>query len=263
MQQYEGTLEIDQDTGIATFTTRGLVHGSLIRVLRVTHLPTPVPEGVSIDLVAIRNVTSYTPLEISEQDEHHDPATCLYGHIDGVCAGDAFQLAKGERKTHIESFQEWLDDDITPVERNRCPRCTKVHTSADYTKWGSYTLIVSHEYIVWTRTSQQTYAHRGRMQYLGQGRSPFKYQLTFNARGPDRSTSARFGGTQMIDARNIVKLEEVDLNPGKRYADEIDRDMKRELCTRARTQSGTMTTYTSCGDLPCDVLHAAVIECLA
>jgi hypothetical protein len=114
-------LEIDQDTGIATFTTRGLVHGSPIRVLRVTHLPVPVPEGVSIDLVAIRNVTSYTPLEISEQDERHDPATCLYGHIDGVCAGDAFRLDKIERKPPAESFQEWLDDDITPVPAEEVP----------------------------------------------------------------------------------------------------------------------------------------------
>jgi hypothetical protein len=52
----QGHLHIDYDQGTATFVSGG------ITVLRVTHLPTPVPPNVSIDLVAIRNVTSYTPV---------------------------------------------------------------------------------------------------------------------------------------------------------------------------------------------------------
>jgi hypothetical protein len=54
------------------------------------------------------------------------------------------------------------------------------------------------------------------------------YQLTFNARGPDRSTKGRFAGTQTLDARSIVKIKEVDRDPSKRYVDEIDRNMKRD-----------------------------------
>lgn len=197
-----GELVIDHVNGVATFKD-----GWGRPILRVTHLPRPVPFDVGIDLVAISNITSYTPLSMQEP-------------------------APGQ---HVESFREWHDEGIVPVGRTiradyqeeRCDVCTKVHTSADFTKWGPFTFIVGHDYIIWTRNSQQTYAHRGRMQYLGQGPSDFKYQLTFNARGPDRSTSDQFGGTQVLDARNIVKLEDVERDPSKRYVDEIDRDMKR------------------------------------
>jgi hypothetical protein len=53
----DGELHIDLINGTATFRDH---FGAII--LRVTHLPTPVPSNVSIDLVAIRNVTSYTPI---------------------------------------------------------------------------------------------------------------------------------------------------------------------------------------------------------
>lgn len=252
-----GELIIDHENGVATFKD-----GWGRTILRVTHLPTPVPLDVGIDLVAIRNVTSYTPLTMRE----------LAPPI-GI-------------PRHTESFKEWLDDGIVPVAQHReksalaewlerqsgegmvkfdlpCPICRKAHVSADFTKWGPYTLVKDHEYIIWTRTSQQKYAHRGRMQFLGQGPSDFKYQLTFNARGPDRSTDDQFGGTQMLDARNIVKLEEVERDPSKRYVDETDRDMKRELCLRARTRNGTTTTSTSCGGLHLAALPAEVTECPA
>jgi hypothetical protein len=124
-----------------------------------------------------------------------------------------------------------MQEDAPPLgdePDERCPVCTRIHTSGEYTKWGPYTFVQSHEYIVWTRNSQQTYAHRGRMQFLGGGASSFKYQLAFNARGPNRSTRNQFAGTQTLDARNIVKVEEVDVDPAKRYVDEIDRDMKRD-----------------------------------
>ena len=52
-----GHLSIDADNGTAEFRDG---HGNTI--LRVTHLPTPVPPDVMIDLVAIRNLTSYTPI---------------------------------------------------------------------------------------------------------------------------------------------------------------------------------------------------------
>jgi hypothetical protein len=52
-----GHLFIDQDKGQVEFKD---AHDRVI--LRVTHLPTPIPPNVMIDLVAIRNVTSYTKL---------------------------------------------------------------------------------------------------------------------------------------------------------------------------------------------------------
>jgi len=72
---YQGVLEIDYANGTITFNSGG------IRVLRVTHLDTPVPKGMSVDMVAIRNVTSYSPLRVE----------------------------------HVESFQEWIDESIEPA----------------------------------------------------------------------------------------------------------------------------------------------------
>jgi hypothetical protein len=176
-------------------------------ILRVTHLPTPVPPNVMIDLVAIRNVTSYTPITIQP---------------------DA-QIVKGGQ-TEYERPEDYHREarEPDPDYDERCPVCTRIHTSADYTKWGIFTFITAHEYIIWTRTSQQTYAHRGRMQYMGRGPNENRYHLTFNARGPDRTHKDQYGGTQTLDARNIIKVEEVDRNPAKRYVDEIDRTMKKD-----------------------------------
>jgi hypothetical protein len=187
--KHDGTLIIDHDNGVIKFTQGDdPVDGEAI-LLRVTHLREPIPDNVLIDLVALDNLTSYTPLQ-------------------------------GNIKTVLQ-----IDN---PMQDDRCPVCTKVHTSADYTKWGPFTFIPAHEYIIWTRNNQQTYAHRGRMQYFGRGPNDPKYQLTFNARGPERSTKGNYGGTQTLDARNIIKLEEVERDPSKRYVDEVDRDMKRE-----------------------------------
>jgi hypothetical protein len=55
-QILKGHLEIDLDNGVATFTSGG------IRVLRITHLPDPIPKGMSIDVTAISQLTSYTPM---------------------------------------------------------------------------------------------------------------------------------------------------------------------------------------------------------
>jgi hypothetical protein len=66
------------------------------------------------------------------------------------------------------------------------------------------------------------------MQFLGTGKPGIKYQLIFNARGPNRSTGSQYAGTQSIDARNIVKVEEVECIPAERYTDKIDRDMRRD-----------------------------------
>lgn len=192
-----GMLRIDLLNGLVTF------HDGWHRVvLRVSHLPEPVPAEVLIDVVALNNLTSYTPLQ-----------------------GEALDRTSG-RKPHIESFQEWIDKGIEPVKDDLvCPVCHRVHEATDFFMWGEYRFTKGHDYIIWTRNGQQTYAHRGRMQFIGP--SAPRYRLTFNARGPDRNRKGQYGGTQVIDARNVVKLEEVDIDPKKRYVDQIDRDMKR------------------------------------
>jgi hypothetical protein len=194
----EGALYIDAKNGVITFLDRD---GN--RLLRVTHLPTPIPPNVMVDVTAIRNVTSYNLIDPPPLSDR--PVSADLG-------------ANG-----LVSKESWDENPDL-----RCPVCTRIHTSGEYVKWGPYTFIQGHEYIVWTRNSQQTYAHRGRMQFLGRGTSSFRYQLAFNARGPDRSTSNKFGGTQQLDARNIVKVEEVEVIPSERYVDEIDRSMKRD-----------------------------------
>lgn len=50
---YSGELSIDYDNGIITFTSQDT------RILRVTHLPLPI--GVTIDMVALPELTSYGP----------------------------------------------------------------------------------------------------------------------------------------------------------------------------------------------------------
>ena len=77
-QILKGHLEIDLANGTATFTSGGF------RVLRITHLPDPVPQNVSIDIVALPALTSYTPIRVEVK--------------------------------HVESFQEWIDDNIEPVD---------------------------------------------------------------------------------------------------------------------------------------------------
>jgi hypothetical protein len=83
----DGELFIDADRGTAEFKD-GL--GRVI--LRVTHLPTPIPPNIMIDLVAIRNVTSCTPLNPQDEERPEDhwreareaslarhPSTGIYG----------------------------------------------------------------------------------------------------------------------------------------------------------------------------------------
>jgi len=54
--EYWGTLDIDHVNGVVTFTFNGR------RLLRITHLPDPIPAGKTIDLVALEALTSYTPI---------------------------------------------------------------------------------------------------------------------------------------------------------------------------------------------------------
>lgn len=70
--------QIDRDNGVITVSSHG------IRLLRITHLPDPVPQNVSIDIVALPALTSYTPIRVEVK--------------------------------HVESFQEWIDDNIEPVD---------------------------------------------------------------------------------------------------------------------------------------------------
>lgn len=81
---YNGQLKIHYENGTIDFESGG------IRVLRITHLPTPIPPGASIDIVAIRNVTSYTPF------------------------GEPMKTPPIVVGKHVESFQEWKDAGIEP-----------------------------------------------------------------------------------------------------------------------------------------------------
>jgi hypothetical protein len=53
-----GELRIDRLNGLITFRD-----GWNRVVLRISHLREPVPPGVLIDIVALENLTSYTPLQ--------------------------------------------------------------------------------------------------------------------------------------------------------------------------------------------------------
>ena len=248
---FEGALYIDTERGVISFLDS---NGN--RLLRVTHLAIPVPPGVMIDIVAISNLTSYTPITPQEEGKPWNAAAGPfpdrepYGiRLPGITSGThnpppsegthqyaahpvsecSIEFCGREDSGRPHRAQRHLppgpdDYDSEPL----CEVCNRIHQSGDFVKWGPYTFIQAHEYIVWTRNSMQTYAHRGRMQFLGGGASSFRYQLSFNARGPDRSTGGRFAGTQTIDARNIVKVEEVERIPVERYVDEIDRSMKRD-----------------------------------
>lgn len=50
-----GLLQIDRENGIITFSSQG------ITILRITHLPTPIPTNVVIDVVAVNKLTGYIP----------------------------------------------------------------------------------------------------------------------------------------------------------------------------------------------------------
>lgn len=72
-----GELRIDHLNGLITFSD-----GWSRMVLRISHLREPVPDNVLIDIVALENLTSYTPLQ-----------------------GEALGNQSG-RNPHVESFQE-------------------------------------------------------------------------------------------------------------------------------------------------------------
>lgn len=54
---FRGELQIDRANGVIEFHT----WNGQVRLLRITHLPDPIPPGTSIDLVALKALTSYTP----------------------------------------------------------------------------------------------------------------------------------------------------------------------------------------------------------
>jgi hypothetical protein len=56
--QYHGILTINEDDGTAIFTTSP---NSTV-LLRVTHLPDPVPPNSMIDMVSLAALTSYHPV---------------------------------------------------------------------------------------------------------------------------------------------------------------------------------------------------------
>jgi hypothetical protein len=66
---HEGALYIDREQGVISFLDND---GN--RLLRITHLPTPVPPNIMVDVTAIRNLTSYTPIRSEDDSLRTAPA---------------------------------------------------------------------------------------------------------------------------------------------------------------------------------------------
>jgi len=58
-----GQLIVDRENGVIIFEVEG------IRLLRITHLPDPIPDGISVDLVALPALTSYNPIQHKEMPD--------------------------------------------------------------------------------------------------------------------------------------------------------------------------------------------------
>jgi len=97
-------------------------------------------------------------------------------------------------------------------EPETCQVCHDKHDSSEIVKVGETSLIPGHEYIIVTKTSLQKYPREWRMGYLG-----YTAGLQFSARGPDRTHSAQYGGTQTIDMSVVVSVREVERDDAKRH----------------------------------------------
>jgi hypothetical protein len=179
----EGTLEIDHANGVAYFRN---MEGNT--VLRVTHLTTPTPRGVGIDLTSIAQLTAYTPLP------RHDRRSDLQKEAD-----QAKEL----------KLSGWN----APAESS-CPTCHKIHDGRDYyhAKDGS-PLLAGHEYIITTRDSNQRYPREWRMGLVGEGLQG----LVFTARGPDQSWAPPYGGTVNVSLTALESAKEVERDEAERY----------------------------------------------
>jgi hypothetical protein len=93
-----------------------------------------------------------------------------------------------------------------------CLICHSGHDSSEIVKVGKTSLIPGHEYIIVTKTSLQKYPREWRMGYLG-----YTAGLQFSARGPDRTHSAQYGGTQTIDMDQVISVTEVERDDVKRH----------------------------------------------
>jgi hypothetical protein len=100
-------------------------------------------------------------------------------------------------------------------EPDTCPICHKEHKPDQvFTVPGLDShLIPGHEYIIHTKTSLQKYPRKWRMGFLG----AYDRALQFSARGPDRTHSKQYGGTQTIPATTIIGVKEVEADHSKRY----------------------------------------------
>jgi hypothetical protein len=222
---YTGQLEIDHKEGAIYFRDR---YGTTI--LRVTHLKTPTPRGVGIDLVSVAQMTSYTPLEPRErqdksglaqwaerqseqrqaESEPYIPSPADYAKAEHIVRYEGLTPPDPEQarqyKAHIASLARHPSTGIYDPSTN-CPVCHKLHVDKDYfhAKDGS-PLLAGHEYIITTRLTNERYERVWRMGLLGMGISG----LQFDARGPGRRTSDQYGGTQVIQVDSILKAEEVE-----------------------------------------------------
>lgn len=110
-----------------------------------------------------------------------------------------------------DSVGDW-DEGVPelPVEP-ACPVCHDKHINV--VRLGDMRLIPGHEYVITTKTSMQRYPREWRMGFLGE----YHGGLQFSARGPDRSHSDQYGGTQTFDRKLIISAQEVDRDDSKRH----------------------------------------------
>jgi hypothetical protein len=173
-QYNEGTLEIDHNNGVIQFVQDN------VTILRITHLKSPIPSNITIDITTIPALTRYIfPDELPTKKEVMEKAPLLGPDI---------------------------------REELRCPVCGKIHTNPEVVVGNNVRIWPGHEYIIETKTSQQRHPRRWRMGYLGYGNG-----LQFSARGPDRTHGGQYGGTQSIDLAAIISIEEVERDDAKRH----------------------------------------------
>lgn len=78
-----------------------------------------------------------------------------------------------------------------------------------------YTLVVGSDYEIVTRvTGVERYDRISRMGFTGQSHAG---DLVFSARGPDRTHSNQYGGTQTIRPEHVKAVHKVESDHAKRY----------------------------------------------
>lgn len=208
---YDGMLEIDHDGGVLYFRTN-----SGITLLRITHLHKPTPHDVRIDMVAVVNLVSYIPVNDStsgalERSLARHPSTGRYSSEDpeeNVRQEHYIPTVADYALAEYITRHSFSD---TEEPEHRCTVCGNVHDGDGIQvgwKRPYDVLYPGHEYVLTTKTSIQKFPREWRMGFIGPVGEDAR-RLQFSARGPDRSHSDQYGGTQVLWATEIKSAKEV------------------------------------------------------